>query len=104
MLDLNTDFAVALYIDLEKRDTPELEKLRYYLRIQAHEGNFYSTLTMRMIDYILLIRIATTLCEVCLGRTGCDMCCPSYFTDYYTYDDQVAHYEQFGRPAFPNEY
>jgi hypothetical protein len=100
---LKTDFEMDFYYQLEKLDTVELERLRYYMRVQAQNGNEYSTLALRIMDDILLRRLATSLCECCLGRTGCDMCNPPQFDDQY-YIDQDAHFQRFGRPAFPNEY
>lgn len=103
---LEQDYYDYMYRTHELADTPTLEQWRYQLGIVARETSFPGTIMqLRMIDDILLSRLVTTLCEVCLGRTGCDMCNPDYS---YLYDDgydmQHAHYEQFGRPAFPNEY
>lgn len=103
---LEQDYYDDKYRAYEVLDTPTLEQQRYWLGAVAREMSFTESIVlMRMIDDILLARLAISLCEVCLGRTGCDMCNPDYS---YLYDDdydmQHAYYEQLGRPAFPNEY
>lgn len=94
-----------MYRKLEVLPTEELEHNRYWARIRAHEeGDIYE---LRAIDDILLMRVATTICEGCRGYGGCDMCSPPEYNisyDYPMYDPQADHYERFGRPVFPNEY
>lgn len=102
------DFLNRLFITLDRHSSPELQHLRYRQRIEVHKHNHVADIDcLLMIESILLTRLATTLCEGCLGRTGCDICCPPNFTPadmYPEYDPDTAHYERFGRPAFPNEY
>lgn len=105
--DMRDQYYNQIFNDLDRRFTPELEELRYKLGIQARGGNSFSQDVLGMLDHIMLTRTVTTLCEGCLGRTGCDMCCPPDFSlsDMYPeYDPQTDHYERFGRPEFPNEY
>lgn len=81
----------------------ELGRTRYNRGAEAREGCLDAIMVVSCIDFILLHRMVTTLCEGCLGRTGCDMCCSSYYDEVNPfYDDQ--HFERFGRPEFPNEY
>ncbi len=98
------DYLDRLYVHFDRHSDAELQHFRYNYGIFARSsGNADEYL---LLDHILLTR-HTTLCEGCLGRTGCDMCCPPDFdmADMYPgYDDQTAHYERFGRPALPNEY
>lgn len=99
---MEDDYFNRLFEDLEVLDPADLDRELYRYSIEARQGRKFSMDVVQMIGYIRLTRIQTTLCEGCLDRTGCDMCCPPDFTDYTV--DQDAHYEQFGRPAFPNEY
>lgn len=104
------DFLNRMWTEFEHRDTVTLEHLRYSQRrwvVNGHDTVADIDL-LRMLDEVLLRRLATTLCEGCLGRTGCDMCRPPNWSmsDMYPgYDDGAdAHFERFGRPEFPNEY
>lgn len=100
------DMLHRLFVTLDRHDVPTLERLRYKMRVEAQSGFPFDVDSLRMIETILLSRLVTTLCEGCLGRTGCDMCNPpdySYLDDY-GFDRQTAHFERFGRPEFPNEY
>lgn len=87
----------------------ELEAERYDLGIICRaSAPWFETELLMLIDQELLSR-HTSLCEGCLGRTGCDMCCPPdaealMGLNYPEYDPQFDHFERFGRPAFPNEY
>lgn len=96
------------WLTFERMDDDELERLRYHMSITARSTDFSWTIDcLRMIDLLLLFR-HTTLCEGCLDRTGCDMCNPfdpyDFASAFMTSDDADAHFERFGRPAFPNEY
>lgn len=95
-----------MYVEFNRDSDEELAHKRYKVGSLAREGNFYAIDATLVINHLLLTRTVTTLCEGCLDRTGCDMCCPPDFTeyDYPEYDEQTAHFERFGRPAFPNEY
>lgn len=101
--DMLDQHLMQMYNKLDQHTDAELEEFRYWARIRAHaEGDIYE---LRAIDDILLRRTATTLCEGCLDRYGCDMCCPPTFMDFHSgADDTDYHYEKFGRPALPNEY
>ncbi len=101
--NMRADYFNALWMDLDRRSDWELQKTRYSIGIQAREGNPYSIECLVIMDQILLTR-HTSLCEGCLGRTGCDMCCPpdfSWMNDAY---DREGQEEMLGRPLFPNEY
>lgn len=96
-----------MYFELDRLSDDGIRRVRYDEGAEARAGDHYSINMVIAADTILLHRTVTTLCEGCLGRYGCDMCCPPSFTlaDMYPgYDESDAHYEQFGRPEFPNEY
>lgn len=75
-----------IWVEHDRKSDAELRELHYAASIRARaEGD---TMEMRVIDFILIHRMATTLCEGCLNRTGCDMCCPPEydtrdFSDWY---------------------
>lgn len=97
------EFLNRMMNTFDSKDTVELERLRYFHRIEVHAHYHVADIDLlRVLDYLLLGRLATSLCEGCFGRTGCDMCNPPDFADEFDY--QTDHYERFGRPAFPNEY
>ncbi len=92
-----------IYNEMDRMSDDELERERYWIAVRARTKSYEVSIEiMRMVD-ALLLRRHTTLCECCLGRTGCDMCSPPEPWDRYASDEDW-HYEQFGRPSFPNEY
>lgn len=101
--DQKADYYNKLWIALECNSDEELGKVIYDYGIEAREGRHFSMDVLRMAETIRLTRIATTLCEGCLDRTGCDMCCPPDFDDYYGINRE-AEENMLGRPLFPNEY
>lgn len=101
---MHRQFLQDMYNDLDRRPTPEVEKLRYMVGILAREGNYYAIDATVALNYIMLMRVTETICEGCRNQDGCDMCCPPDFDYYFGGPDQDAHFERFGRPALPNEY
>lgn len=71
----------GMLVEFDRKDTPELEEMRYKIGESARQGNEYSILALRTLDHLLTGRIITHLCEGCWGRWGCDMCCPPTFDD-----------------------
>lgn len=92
---------MRMYNEFDKLSDAELEEFRYWARIRAHAEN--DTFELRALDDILLRR-HSTLCEGCLGRYGCEMCCPSDFSWMADAYNREAEENMLGRPLFPNEY
>lgn len=77
--NMEDQFWSQMWLEYDRKTDDELRELHYAASIRARaEGDI---MEMRLIDFILLGRMATTLCEGCLGRTGCDMCNPTQLDD-----------------------
>lgn len=91
--------------DLDTLEDAELDQTLYQHGIQARAGREFSMDVVQIIGYIRLTRINTTLCEGCLDRYGCDVCCPPTYMDWVgDAMNRDAEEEMLGRPLFPNEY
>lgn len=102
--DMHSQYLNTMYNEFDVKTDPELGELRYKAGTLAREGNIYAIEAVEMIDHILLGRIATSLCEGCLDRTGCDMCCPPDFDWMADAYNREAEENMLGRLLFPNEY
>jgi hypothetical protein len=78
--DMEQDYLNRLFFELDKKSDAELGHDLYKVGDLARQGNYYAIDVTRTIEVILIHR-HSTLCEGCLGRHGCDMCCPPQFDD-----------------------
>jgi len=101
---MRDEYYDRLYMELEVLDLVELGRKLYWLGILARKGDQDAAMLVRMIGDIRLRQIATSLCEGCLDRYGCMMCCP--WDDGGLADALNREHEEMalGRPLFPNEY
>lgn len=102
---MDTDNLNAAWMTAEVMSDGDLLATRYYQRIEAQQTSDPLAIDiLLLVERVWLTRHLYTLCEGCLGRTGCDMCCPPDFS--WMVDDFNREYEEhmMGRPLFPNEY
>lgn len=102
--DMRDAFLNELYARMDRKSDAELEHDRYKVGELARQGNFYAIDVVLCINCIMLHRTVTTLCEGCLDRYGCDMCCPPDFSRMAEAYNRELEAESLGRPLFPNEY